>query len=178
MGFQSTTRLITLNGRRKGRAFDGFRKFGPPFKQWEETKALLDRLIVEQRLTGPLLRLKEIQQYAEEVIFHARKNTSLGSSIVESMLVSSEARQVLYEKLVPRYSDRKNLFTRVVNLWHRRDTDATRIGMIEFVDRSGELFPAEPVGALRRAIIEETMLSGSRRDRRKHEKEYRSSQSK
>jgi large subunit ribosomal protein L17 len=173
MGFQATTRVITLNARRKGRAFDGFRKFGPPFKQWEETKKLLDRLIVEQRVSGPLLRLKELQQYAEEIVFHARKNTQVGDSIVESMLVSSEARQVLYEKLVPRYTQRQNMFTRVVNLWHRRDTDATRIGMIEFVDRSGEMFPAEPVGDVKKEMINEIMANGSRRERRRYEQEHR-----
>jgi large subunit ribosomal protein L17 len=167
MGFQSTTRVITLRARRKGRAFDGFRKFGPSFQQWEDTKKLLDRLIIEQRIEGPLLRLKELQQYAEEVVFHAKKNSSVGDSIVESMLVSSEARQVLYEKLVPRYTHRPNLFTRVVNLWHRRDTDSTRIGMIEFIDRTGEMYPAEPVGDVKAHIRQEVSVNGSRRERRR-----------
>ena len=174
MGFQSTTRVITLNARRKGRAFDGFRKFGPSFKQWEDTKQLLDRLIVEQRLTGPLLRLKELQQYAEEIVFHARKNTSVGDSVVESMLISSEARQVLYEKLVPRYFERRNLFTRVVNLWRTRDTDSTRVGMIEFIDRPGEMFPAKPVGAAHEEQVRQASEHGTRRERRRFEQEYRS----
>jgi large subunit ribosomal protein L17 len=167
MGFTSTTRSITLRARRKGRAFDGFRKFGPPVKQWEETKRLLDRLIIEQRFTGPLLRVKELQQYAEEIVYHARKNTSVSDSIVESMLVSAEARQVLYEKLVPRYVDRPNMFTRVVNLWHRRDTDSTKIGFIEFVDRRGEFVPAPAVGDARAALLDELKESGSRRERRR-----------
>jgi ribosomal protein L17 len=167
MGFTSTTRVITLHARRKGRALDGFRKFGPPVKQWEHTKRLLDRLIVEQRISGPLLRLKELQQYAEEVVTHARKNTPVGDSIVESMVISAEARQVVYEKLVPRYAERPSLFTRVVNLWHRRDTDSTRIGFIEFVDRPGEFMPAFPVGEARRELIDRTLTDGTRRDRRR-----------
>ena len=174
MGFQSTTRVITLKARRKGRAFDGFRKFGPSFQQWEDSKKLLDRLLLEQRISGPLLRLKELQQYAEEIMIHAKKNTSVGDSVVESMLVSAEARQVLFEKLVPRYAQRPNMFTRVVNMWHRRDTDSTRIGMIEFVDRPGELLPAEPVGEARRNMISQVMDSGSRRERRRYEQEFRS----
>ena len=173
MGFTSTTRLITLRARRKGRAHDGFRKFGPPVKQWEETKRLLDRLIVEQRFTGPLLRVKELQQYEEEVVVHAKKNSPISDSIVESMLTSAEARQVLYEKLVPRYIDRPTMFTRVVNLWHRRDTDSTRIGFIEFVDRSGEFVPAEPVGSARVEYVRNAMESGSRRERRKYEQEFK-----
>ena len=168
MGFQSTTRLITLRARRKGRAYDGFRKFGPPVKQWEETKRMLDRLLVEQRVSGPLLRLKELQQYAEEIVVQARKNTSVSDSIVESMITTAEARQVLYEKLVPRYTDRPNMFTRVVDLWKRRDTDSTRIGMIEFVDRPGEAFPAPPVGDARTEMIRDIMEHGSRRERRKY----------
>ena len=137
MGFLSTTKWITLNARRKGRARDGFRKFGPPVKQWEDTKRQLDKLLVGQRLTGPLLRMKELQQYAEEIVVNARRNTSISNSVVESMLISSEARQVLYEKIVPRYISRPSMFTRVVDLWHRRETDSTRIGFIEFVDRRG-----------------------------------------
>ena len=167
MGFVSTTRSITLRARRKGRAFDGFRKFGPPVKQWEETKRLLDRLIVEQRFTGPLLRVKELQQYAEEVVVHAKKNNSVSDSIVESLLVSSEARQVVYEELVPRYLERPNMFTRVVNLWHRRDTDSTRIGLIEFIDRPGEFVPAKPVGSELETLQRTIEESGSRRDRRR-----------
>jgi len=138
-------------------------------KQWEETKRLLDRLIVEQRFTGPLLRVKELQQYAEEIVYHARKNDAIGDSIVDSMLISSEARQVLYEKLVPRYIDRQNMFTRVVNLWHRRDTDSTKIGFIEFVDRRGEFVPAPVVGKSRETAANEILETGSRRDRRRLE---------
>lgn len=166
MGFISTTRVITLNARRKGRSLDGFRKFGPPVKQWETTKRLLDKLIVEQRVSGPLLRLKELQQYAEEIVVHARKNNPIGDSIVESMLISAEARQVLYEKLVPRYAQRPDMFTRVVNLWHRRDTDSTRIGFIEFIDRSGEFTPAPLVGDARRTYLEGVLEEGTRRERR------------
>ena len=98
---------------------------------------------------------------------HARKNTSVSDSVVESMIRSAEARQVLYEKLVPRYRDRPNMFTRVVNMWHRRETDATRIGMIEFVDRSGEIFPSKPVGPAREAFVKQVIENGSRRDRRR-----------
>jgi len=175
MGFISTTRSITLRARRKGRAFDGFRKFGPPVKQWEETKRLLDRLIVEQKFTGPLLRVKELQQYAEEVVVHARKNNAVSDSIVESMLISSEARQVVYEELVPRYTERPNMFTRVVNSWHRRDTDSTRIGFIEFVDRPGEFIPAPPVGKELEKLNQLIQETGSRRDRRRLESINRNS---
>ena len=175
MGFISTTRSITLRARRKGRAYDGFRKFGPPVKQWEETKRLLDRLIVEQRFTGPLLRVKELQQYAEEAVTHARKNNPVSDSIVESLIVSSEARQVLYEELVPRYAERLSMFTRVVNLWHRRDTDSTRIGLIEFIDRPGEFVPARPVGEKLVDLNKIVRETGSRRDRRRLEAMNRSS---
>ena len=171
MGFTSTTKLVTLGARRKGRALDGFRKFGPPVRQWESTKEQVDRLIVEQRLVGPLLRMKELQQYAEEVVQHARKNSAVSDSVVESMLVSAEARQVLYEKLVPRYLERNSMFTRVVNLWHRRETDSTRIGLIEFVDRAGEHVPAVPVGQKRVSVLSNVMQFGSRRDRRRYEQE-------
>ena len=168
MGFLSTTKWVTLAARRKGRARDGFRKFGPPVKQWEDTKRQLDSLLVGQRLTGPLLRMKELQQYAEEIVQNARRNTSISNSVVESMLISSEARQVLYEKLVPRYLSRPAMFTRVVNLWHRRETDSTRIGFIEFVDRRDEFVPASPVGEEKQEFIDNIMQFGTRRERRRY----------
>lgn len=90
-------------------------------------KDWLDKLIIYQRIEGPLNRMKEVQQYAEEIVFHARRSnnsstysdmicilyaqsqevsfvdTPYSTQIVESMLRSAEARQILYEYLVPRY---------------------------------------------------------------------------
>jgi hypothetical protein len=119
-------------------------------------KSLLNRLLINQRI-GPisLIYAKELQQYAEEVVFLARKcahdPTPRYNFLVESMLKSAEAREVLYEHLVPRYGEvaavrgsgvqGSQLVTRVVNAWTFRERDTTPTGFIEFVDRPGELMP-------------------------------------
>lgn len=114
---------------------------------------------------------RELQQYAEEVVYLAKKNTVHHNGLVESMLTSAPARQILYEKMVPRYKDRPFYFTRVVNKWELRERDAAKLGFLEFIDRPGEYRPANPVGAERRSFVRETMEHGTRRERRKLVKE-------
>ena len=55
-----------------------------------------------------------------------------------------------YEQLVPRYKDRGFHFTRVLNKFQFRDFTSSPMGIIEFIDRPGELKPAGPVGEQRR----------------------------
>jgi len=69
-------------------------------------KGFLDKLIREQRIDVKNPLAKEVQQYAEEVVWRAKQNTPFHDNVVESMLISPEARQVLYEHLVPRYAHR------------------------------------------------------------------------
>merc|ERR1719401_1251360 len=116
MGWMATTRVLAKGARSKGRnAY--FRKFQPAHRQWQMTKNMLNDLVKEQRLELTLPKVKELQQYAEEVVFLAKKNSPYHDGQVESILTSPEARQILYERLVPRYQDRHFHFTRVVNQW-------------------------------------------------------------
>uniref|UniRef100_A0A7S1PSK9 50S ribosomal protein L17 n=1 Tax=Alexandrium catenella TaxID=2925 RepID=A0A7S1PSK9_ALECA len=166
MGFMGTTRFIAKGARSKGRnAY--WRKFAPAHKQWPQMKELLDRLIKEQRLELTLPRVKELQQYAEEIVFLAKKNTDYHDGLVDSMIVTPEARQILFERMVPRYQDRRFHFTRVVNQFRYRDRDTTPMGFIEYVDRPGELRPANPVGAARVQLVAQEFLA-TRRGRRMH----------
>lgn len=128
---------------------------------------MLNVLILNQRLETSLARAKELQQYAEEIVFLAKKNTVYHDGLVESMLTSPEARQILYERMLPRYKDRHFHFSRVVNLWKYRQRDTTPLAVLEYVDRPGELRPANPVGAARKQHVAMEFLS-TRRSRRKH----------
>ena len=83
------------------------------------------------------------------------------------MLTSPEARQILYERLLPRYKDRHFHVSRVVNLWKYRQRDTTPMAVLEYVDRPGELRPANPVGAARKQHVAMEFLE-TRRSRRKH----------
>ena len=128
---------------------------------------MLNILIINQRLETSLARAKELQQYAEEIVFLAKKNSAYHDGLVESMLTSPEARQILYERLLPRYKDRHFHVSRVVNLWKYRQRDTTPMAVLEYVDRPGEMRPANPVGAARKQHVAMEFLE-TRRSRRKH----------
>lgn len=163
MGFSGTARLVTSGQRTRV-----FRKFrGQPPKRFDWIKNYLDRLLRHGRIEVTLPRAKELQQYAEEVVFHAKKDTPESDLIVESMLRTPEARKILYEKYIPLYSSRNFFFTRVVNQWRLRFRDASPMAYLEFVDRPGEIRPAKPVGEAKLAHIH-ALMKASRRDYRKY----------
>ncbi|CAD7932071.1 unnamed protein product [Amoebophrya sp. A25] len=164
-GWMCSTKHITKDARSRGQKI-WYRKFKSNNRQWRMMKWHLNDLILKQRLHLTLPWCKELQQYAEELIYLAKKNTPHYNGLVESMLISSAARDILYEKLVPRYFDRPFFCTRVMNKWQFRERDAAPMGFIEFVDRPGESQPARPVGTQKIRYIEHMLANGSRRERR------------
>merc|ERR1711957_520437 len=86
---------------------------------------------------------------------------------MKNMLTSPEARQILYERMLPRYMDRHFHFTRLMNEFRYRERDTAPMGIIEYVDRPGELRPANPVGAARDQLAAHEFLS-TRRGRRRY----------
>ncbi|KAF8819115.1 putative 50S ribosomal protein L17 [Cardiosporidium cionae] len=152
MGFTSTFKFVNLGVRRRL-----FRKLKRPHHQWDMLKNMLDSLIKQERIQTTMAKAKELQQYAEEIILLAKKDTPAADLKVESMLRTSAARRKLYEILVPRYTDRMFYFTRIVNQWRFRMRDAVNMAYIEYVDRSNELRPAKPVGFERTLFIWQQM---------------------
>uniref|UniRef100_A0A0G4F0W8 Ribosomal protein L17 n=1 Tax=Chromera velia CCMP2878 TaxID=1169474 RepID=A0A0G4F0W8_9ALVE len=162
MGFGETTRFIGLGVKRSK-----FRKFGRhPHIRWSMMKTMVDNLIKHQRMETSVARAKEVQQYVEEIVHFAKKDTPQADKIVESMLVSSQARQILYEKLLPRYRERPFFVTRIVPQWRVRMRDASPRAFIEFIDRPGELRPARPVGNRKLLWLWEAMQKTRRNHRR------------
>ena len=104
-------------------------------------KNMLDLLVQHQRIEATLPKAKELQQYAEELVFLAKKNTPYHDGLVESTLTSAESRRILYERMVPRYQDRAFHFTRIVNQFRYRERDTAQMAYIEYVDRPGARFP-------------------------------------
>ena len=68
---------------------------------------------------------------AREVIWHAKRNTPYSDSVVESLIISPEARQIVYEKLVPRYRHRPFFFTRLLRHWTVKFNDNSHIARLE-----------------------------------------------
>lgn len=166
MGWFATSRFIARGARSKGRnAY--FRKFMPAHRQWPLMKAMLNDLVKNQRLETTLPRAKELQQYAEELVFMAKRNTEYHDGVVDSMLNSAEARRILFERMVPRYQDRPFHFTRIVNQFKYRERDTAQMAYIEYVDRAGEFRPAKPVGAARDQWLASEFLQ-TRQGRRRH----------
>ena len=144
MTFGSTIAIWRHNARKTGKARQGYRKLVASYRQWEIMKSHLNRLILHQRIELSSIWAKELQQYAEEVVSLARGGTLYHQGLADSMLKSPEAREILYEHLVPRYIGRDGLVTRLVSKWEFRERDTTPLSYIEFIDRPGELLPAQP----------------------------------
>ncbi|CAE8601949.1 unnamed protein product [Polarella glacialis] len=166
MGWMATSRRIARGARSKGRRIY-HKVFGPQHQQWSMMKDMLNTLVKDQRMETTLPKAKELQQYAEEVVFLAKKNSPYHDGLVESMLTSPEARNILYERMVPRYQDRHFHFSRIVNMWSYRERDTAPLAIIEYVDRPGELRPANPVGVARMQHVAMEFLN-TRRGRRQH----------
>ncbi|SCM10498.1 mitochondrial ribosomal protein L17-2 precursor, putative [Plasmodium chabaudi adami] len=143
MGYTSTLKFVNLGVKR--------RLFRKAHKQahhkWDSIKNQLNELLKYGRIETTLTKAKELQGYAEELIYLAKKkNNSENSLLVESILRTAQGRRKLYEYYVPLYRDRPFFFTRVVNQWRLRLRDAAPMAFIEFIDRPGEIRPAKPVG--------------------------------
>ncbi|KAF5153423.1 Ribosomal protein L17 family protein [Theileria parva strain Muguga] len=163
MGFSVTCKFVSLGLRTRV-----FRKFrGQPNKSYDWIRNNVDKLIRNGRLELTLPRAKELQQYVEELIYHAKIHTEDSDLLVESVIRTPECRSLLYEKYVPLYKDRQFFFTRVVNQYKLRQRDSAPLAYIELVNTENEIYPAKPVGIDKLNHILNLMKS-TRRDYRKY----------
>ncbi|CDI77987.1 ribosomal protein L17, putative [Eimeria acervulina] len=159
MGFGSTFKLLNLGIKR--RTWRRTKK--QPQHRWDAIRNQLDQLLRYGRLETTITRAKELQPYAEELIQLAKRPEK--ALAVESVLRTPAARRRLFEEYVGVYRHRNFFFTRVVNQFMLRLRDAAPMAYIEFVDRPGELRPAQPVGVERQKYLWQQMQQ-SRRQRR------------
>nr|PVC50757.1 50S ribosomal protein L17 [Theileria orientalis] len=142
MGFSSTCKFVNLG--LKTRIFRKFR--GQPTKSYDWIRNHIDKLLRNGRIEVTLPRAKELQQYIEELIYHAKRDTHESDLIVESVIRTPESRSLLYEKYIPLYKYRNFFFTRVINQFRLRQRDSSPMAFLELVDTENETFPAKPVG--------------------------------
>ncbi|XP_954101.1 50 ribosomal protein L17, putative [Theileria annulata] len=132
MGYNSTCKFINLGLRTRI-----FRKFrGQPNKSYDWIRNNVDKLIRNGRIELTLPRAKELQQYIEEIIFHAKQDKMESDILVESIIRTSECRSLLYEKYVPLYKDRNYFFTRIINQFKFRLRDSAPLAYLELINRS------------------------------------------
>ncbi|VWU50239.1 mitochondrial ribosomal protein L17-2 precursor, putative [Hepatocystis sp. ex Piliocolobus tephrosceles] len=162
MGYTSTLKFVNLGVRR--------RLFRKSHKQahhdWDSKRNQLNELLKYGRIETTLTKAKELQGYAEELIYLAKKDNVQNNLKVESILRTAQARRKLYEYYVPLYKYRPFFFTRVINQWRCRLRDAAPMAYIEYIDRPNELRPAKPVGYDRIKYIHEQMKSNRKNFRK------------
>ncbi|KAI4835711.1 ribosomal protein L17 [Plasmodium brasilianum] len=162
MGYTSTLKFVNLGVKR--RLFRRAHK--QPHHKWDSIKNQLNELLKYGRIETTLTKAKELQGYAEELIYLAKKDNVQNNLKVESMLRTAQGRRKLYEYYVPLYRHRPFFFTRIVNQWRLRLRDAAPMAFIEFIDRPGELRPAQPVGYDRIKYIYDEMKRNRRNFRK------------
>ncbi|CDO66777.1 mitochondrial ribosomal protein L17-2 precursor, putative [Plasmodium reichenowi] len=162
MGYTSTLKFVNLGVRR--RLFRRAHK--QPHHKWDSIKNQLNELLKYGRIETTLTKAKELQGYAEELIYLAKKDNVENNLKVESMLRTAQGRRRLYEFYVPLYRHRPFFFTRIINQWKLRLRDSAPLAYIEFIDRPGELRPAKPVGYNKIKFIYEEMKKNRRNFRK------------
>lgn len=114
---------------------------------WEHRMAMLrtmvTQLIQHERLETTLPKAKELRRFADSCITLAKKNTEASRTQAQAIIRTEKERHKLFTLLADRYRTREGGYTRVVRT-RQRQGDAAVMGIVEFVDRPGELRPPRP----------------------------------
>lgn len=110
------------------------RKFG---REKNERKALVNslalNLIVREKIKTTLPKAKELRPFVEKLVTLAKKNDLATKRLVISKLSNRRPEtKKLFEKIAPRYVDRKGGYTRVIKMGVRK-SDGAPMAVIEFV---------------------------------------------
>jgi large subunit ribosomal protein L17 len=94
-------------------------------------KNLVMFLIENERITTTLQKAKELSVLADKYISRARVNTLHNKRYVLSFIKNENTVKKLFDKIAPRFAERKGGFTRIIKLGPRRG-DAAEMAIIEF----------------------------------------------
>ena len=109
------------------------RKFGREKNQRHALmRSLACNLIRDSRIKTTLMKAKEIRPYVEKLVTKAKNNTLANRRLVMAKIHSTTEVKALFEKLGPKYADRKGGYTRIIRL-PKRELDASPMALIEFV---------------------------------------------
>jgi large subunit ribosomal protein L17 len=110
------------------------RKFG---REKNQRNALLNslalNLIVHEKIKTTEMKAKELRPFVEKIITRAKKNDLISRKLVISKL-SNRKREVkkVFEKIAPKYSDKKGGYLRITKLGPRV-SDGAKMAIIEFI---------------------------------------------
>ena len=110
------------------------RKFS---REKNERKALMNslalNLIIREKIKTTVPKAKELRPFIEKLVTLAKKNDLATKRLVISKLSNRRPEtKKLFEKIAPRYTDRKGGYTRVIKMGVRK-SDAAPMATIEFV---------------------------------------------
>jgi large subunit ribosomal protein L17 len=110
------------------------RKFG---REKNQRNALINslalNLIVHEKIKTTEPKAKELRPFIEKIITRAKKNDLISRKLVVSKL-SNRRKEVkkVFEKIAPKYLDKKGGYTRIIKLGARK-SDGAKMAIIEFV---------------------------------------------
>jgi large subunit ribosomal protein L17 len=108
------------------------RKFG---RERDQRRSLMRSMAVnfinKEKIKTTEAKAKELRPFIEKIITKARKNDLASKRQVISK-IGLEATKKVFEKISPKYKDRKGGYTRI-NKLPPREGDASKMAIIEFV---------------------------------------------
>jgi large subunit ribosomal protein L17 len=109
---------------------------------------MVTSLIYHERIMTTTPKAKELRKVAEKCITYAKKyhvdKNNQHRTLAGAIVREKAAMTKLFDILGPRYKHREGGYTRVMKLQLPRRGDSADMAYIEFVDRKGELRPANP----------------------------------
>ena len=109
------------------------KKFGREMGQRDALMRSLSRnLIRDGRITTTLAKAKALRPFVEKIVTKAKTDSISSRRLVISKIHSENETKHLFEKLAPKYKDRKGGYTRIIKLPQRK-LDSAPMAMIEFV---------------------------------------------
>ena|SRR3989344_2318935 len=96
-------------------------------------KTLENNLILREKIKTTEARAKELRPMVEKLVSLAKKQNLASFRILLSKLPKAAAGKLYYE-IAPKYKDRKGGYLRILKTSLRRQRDAAKQAIIEFVE--------------------------------------------
>lgn len=110
------------------------RKFGRKKNGREALlKSLALNLIVREKIKTTLPKAKEVRPFIEKMITMAKKGDLASRRVIASRLFNRPEAKKLFDKIAPKYKDRRGGYTRILKLG-KRTSDGAEMAQIEFVE--------------------------------------------
>ena len=116
-----------MKHQKKGRKLS--RKTGPRKALF---KSLIHNLIISEKIKTPEAKAKEIRPLVEKLITKAKKDSVSNRRLVFQKLNNNSDVRKLFEKIAPKYKERRGGYTRIVKFPPRK-RDAAKMAAIEFI---------------------------------------------